>query len=125
MPARKSRSVSFATAEEGRQSQRHSARDSATPVDDMDADIDEIEGFMDEIDDDEVTIADSQPTATKMFEHVFIGAPKKSFRRNAYKTIEGEDTVVKVIEEENDDSELQYLVRFGDMRHEKVSSASD
>jgi hypothetical protein len=90
----------------------------------MDAEIDEIEGFMDEVEDDELVIADSQPT-TKMFDHVFIGAPKKSFKRDTYKVIEGEDIVVKILEEEDDDGELQYVVRFGDMRHEKVSSTSD
>ena len=133
MPGR-SRSASFATASEGSRAKPSSARISATPAADemdLDVDIDEVEGFLDDLPDGEeqaeeedgLEIADSQP-ARKVFDHVFIGAPRRKFNRDAYKVIESENTVVKVLEEDEEGVELSYLVRFGDMRHEKVSRSS-
>ena len=144
---RRSRSASFATASEGSRAGRSkskSARVSATPVadDEMDidgdieADLDEVEGFLDDVPDElhadmqdedeseEVVIEDSQPVR-RVFDYVFVGAPPRKFKRDTYRIIEGEDRVLKVLEESEDGDELSYLVRFGDMRHERVSFSSD
>jgi hypothetical protein len=94
----------------------------------MDLDLDEFEGFLDDIEDDtaaDAVIADSQPTLPRVFSHVLIPEPKKSFKRAAYRAIEGENSVMKVLEEEvEDEGDLWYMVRYGDMRHEKVSWTS-
>lgn len=87
----------------------------------MDMEIDEVEGFLDDLSD-ELEIADSQPVSRPL-EHVLIESPS-SFDRKAYKAVEGETHIVKVLEEDDDGDELHYTVRFGDTRHEKVSPTS-
>jgi hypothetical protein len=44
--------------------------------------------------------------------------------REAYKVWEDENRVVKVLDENEEDDGLSYVVRFGDTRQEKVSETS-
>ena len=94
----------------------------------MDIEIDEVEGFLDELpdeeggDEDEQEIADSQ--GPRELNHVYITAPKR-FNRAAYRTIDGEERVAKILEEHDEDEDrLEYTVRFGDTRQGRVSLAS-
>jgi hypothetical protein len=67
---------------------------------------------------------DSQAVTPKLGQVVI--EPPGDFDRDAYKIIEEENRVAKVLEEvEEDDDGITYTVLFGDTRHEKVSYTSD
>jgi hypothetical protein len=117
---RSSRSATFATASEGsaRRSTRQSraAESPAIEISGTPNDDEEIEEMPD------IEIADSQAVA-RTLEHVAIDVPE-GFHRDTYKVLQGENRVVKVLDEEEFDDGLIYTVRFGDTRHEKVSATS-
>jgi superfamily II DNA or RNA helicase len=94
----------------------------------MDMEIDEVEGFLYELQDDDDQEEESQEIADSQgpreLDHVYI-APPKRFNRKSYRVFVGEERVVKVVEEhDEDEDQLEYTVRFGDTRHERVSLAS-
>lgn len=47
--------------------------------------------------------------------------PLESFNKDDYRIPEGENRVLKVLNEEMDEEGLRYKIRFGDTRHEEVS----
>ena len=116
MPSRKRRSASFATADEG----------SGLGAD-IEMDIDEVEGFLDELQDDQgdsedkTEIPDSQ--ATRRLEHVLVIPPHDDFDRDAYNIISG-NRVEKILQEDDEGDEPQYKIRFGDNRIDTVSCTS-
>lgn len=70
-------------------------------------------------------LSDSQKR-TRELQEIAIEAPQ-NFDREEYILVPGENRVLKVLEEEEDEEgdELEYTVRFGDTREDKVSSTSD